>query len=80
MRLKSNVKKIMKEKGVMGKTIRELTGITDVTIAKVRTDDGIQECRIQTLVRIAEILGVSVKDLFDEVEESKEKAPREESL
>lgn len=80
MKLVSNVKKIMKEKGVMGKVLQEITGISDVTIAKVRTDDGIEECRIQTLMRIAEALGVSVKDLFDEVEEPKEKAPRKESL
>lgn len=66
----SNVKEIMKNKRIK---IRDLakTGISSATMVKARSDEGIAECRLSTLSRIAEALGVSVKDLFEEVEEPK---------
>ena len=61
----------MKEQGIKGKFLEESLKMSPNTLAKLRTDKGIRECRIDTLARVAEALGVSVKDLFDEVEEPK---------
>ena len=51
----SNIKKIMKDKKIK---IRDLssTGLSSATLAKARTDDGILECRLSTLIRIADAL------------------------
>ncbi len=62
----SKVKNIMKNQG---KTYAEMTlktGLSDKTISKARTDAGIAECRLSTLKRIADYLGVPVKELFEE--------------
>lgn len=80
MKFKSNIKKIMRERKVKAKELESLAGLSDRSISKLRTDEGFADCRFSTLARVAEALGVSVKDLFDEVEEPKEKAPRKESL
>ena len=64
--IRSNVKRLMEEKG---HTIRSLvagSGVSHATINKSRTDSGIAECRLSTLKRIADHLGVGVKDLFEE--------------
>lgn len=60
----SNIKKIMKDKKIK---IRDLssTGLSSATLAKARTDDGILECRLSTLIRIADALGVDVKETFE---------------
>ena len=63
--LKSNLKKIMEEKG---ETIRGLAAkakVSDRTILSARGDD-ISKCRLYTLEAIARCLGCKVKDLFDE--------------
>lgn len=69
MIFKSNVREIMKRKGV---TIRDLAATCEVsaaTINKARQDESISECRLSTLGHIADALGVKAKRLFDEVEE-----------
>ena len=60
----SNVKKIMKDKKL---TIRDLgaVGLSSATIAKARSDEGIADCRLSTLGRVALALGVPVKKIFD---------------
>jgi Predicted transcriptional regulator len=63
---RSKVKETMKSKGT---TIRDLvaeTGLSSKTINKARQDEGISECRLSTLARIAQALGVSTKDLYEE--------------
>ena len=68
MHFRSNVKEIMKKKGV---TIRDLAGACEVsaaTINKARQDESIAECRLSTLGHIADALGVKAKRLFEEVE------------
>ena len=75
----SNIKKIMKEKKIKAQDLYT-AGFARGTVTALRTDEGIAECRLSTLSRIAKALGVDVKDLFEEVEEPKEKAPRKESL
>lgn len=60
----SNIKGIMKEKKT---TVRELvaqTGLSSATIDRARGAE-ISECRLSTLGKIANALGVSVKDTFD---------------
>ena len=61
----SKVREAMKGKGI---TIRDLvaeTGLSSKTVNKARQDEGISECRLSTLGRIATALDVPVKDLFD---------------
>lgn len=61
----SNVKKIMDEKGIRIRKLVVISGLADKTILRARNEH-IVECRLRTLQTIAEFLGCSVKDLFDE--------------
>ena len=63
--ISSNLKKLMKEKKITMKQLEDMTGMSPSTIKKARQDDGIAECRLSTLGRIATALGVPVKTLFD---------------
>ena len=70
--LVSKVKEAMKGKDI---TIRDLvaeTGLSSKTVNKARQNEGISECRLSTLGRIAHALDVPVKDLFDGEYEPKE--------
>jgi len=62
----SNVKKIMKERGVKTVQLTEATQLSSATIAKARSDSGISECRLSTLGRIAKALEVGTKELYEE--------------
>ena len=74
--MKSNLKKIMSDKGVTLRGLRELTAQADdpdkpqavstATIANARDDHGIRTCTVGTLERIARALGCSIHDLFDD--------------
>ena len=66
----SNIKLLMKEKKLNVREFAELTGMSTATINKERRDNGILECRLSTLVRIADALGVKTKQLYEEVEET----------
>ena len=63
--ISSNLKKLMKEKKITMKQLEDMTGMSPSTINNARQDDGIAECRLSTLGRIATALGVPVKTLFD---------------
>ena len=63
--LYSNIKDIMKKKGITMKQLEEMTGVYSSTINKARQDEGIAECRLSTLARIAAALGVPVKKVFE---------------
>ena len=65
----SNIKMLMKQKKITAKQIEATTGISSRTLAKARTDEGILECRLSTLIRIAEALGVDVKETFERKKE-----------
>lgn len=67
--IKSNIREIMKKKKLRIRDISEQYGLSSTTLTKARTDEGIRECRLSTLERIAEALGVSTKKLYDEVKE-----------
>ena len=65
MAFRSNVKNIMKDKKVTIRDAVEASGLSSATIHKLRENEGITECRLSTLGRIATALGVPVKTLFD---------------
>ena len=61
----SNLSKISKEKGKTARDIIAITGLSSTTLTKARQNEGISECRLSTLGRIANALEVPVKELFD---------------
>ena len=61
----SSLQKLMKEKKMTARAIIAATGLSPNTLTKARSDSGISECRLSTLGRIANALGVPVKTLFD---------------
>jgi DNA-binding Xre family transcriptional regulator len=61
----SNVKALMKKKKITVRGMVETTGISSATINRARQDEGIAECRLSTLGRIASSIGIPVKKLFD---------------
>lgn len=62
--MKNNIRQIMKEKGITIMELKERTGLAKRTIERAR-GDWIRECRLSTLLTIADALGVSVTELFD---------------
>lgn len=70
--IRSNIKVLMKEKKLNVREFAEMTGMSTATINKARRDNGILECRLSTLVRIADALGVKTKRLYEEVEGQEE--------
>ena len=62
----SNIDAIRKEKKITTSLLAEESGISRQAIYKARQDDGIAECRLSTLERIATALGCSTKDLYEE--------------
>lgn len=66
IKFKSNVKELMKKKKLTMQTLSEQEGLSSATINRARQDEGIAECRLSTLGRIATALGVSTKKLYEE--------------
>lgn len=64
--IKSNLKEIMERLDITYKQLEEKTGISSQTITRAR-GEMISECRLSTLETIAKALGVTTKDLYDEV-------------
>ena len=63
--MKSNLSTLMNDQKI---TIRELvkkTGVSSATIQKAR-DERIEHCRMGSLKKIADALGVKVQELFEE--------------
>jgi DNA-binding Xre family transcriptional regulator len=67
---KSHLKILMDQKNMTIRSFATETGVALRTINRARSDEWIAECRLSTLKRIAAGLGVSVKDLFEEVDEN----------
>lgn len=63
--LSSNIKDLMKKKKITMREMADKSGVSVVTLNKARQDEGIVECRLSTLGRIAKALGVPIKKLFD---------------
>ena len=64
--IKSKVKRLMDEKKVSIRKMVLETGLSSGTLHRAR-GELIVKCTINTLERIAIVLGVNVKDLFEEV-------------
>jgi DNA-binding Xre family transcriptional regulator len=62
--IKSNVKQIMKKKGVKYTDFQDL-GFSPKTVAKAVKN--IDTCKLGTLKRLATVLGCNVSDLYEEV-------------
>jgi len=71
MKFSSNITDIMKKKRVTIRELSDVSGMSTSTLNKARQDEGISECRLSTLGRIAGALGVKTKRLYDEVEENR---------
>lgn len=61
----SNIKGLMRQKKLTMRDMETLTGMSLRTLNKARQNEGIAECRLSTLGRIAKALGVPIKKLFD---------------
>jgi len=60
----SNIAEIMKRKRVTVRELASLSGLSLDTINRARRNRGISECRLSTLGRIADALGVPINKLF----------------
>lgn len=65
--VKSNVKQLMKAKNEKIRQLVERIDISRQTLMRARDDATVGSCSVDTLYKIAVALGVSVKDLFDEL-------------
>lgn len=72
MPFRSNLRKIMIEKGVIYEDLQFSANITPRTIARAR-DERIAGCTLATLEKIAKALQVDVKELFDYLPEESKK-------
>lgn len=65
--IRSNLPKIMEERKITYRQLAELSGVAGQTINRAR-GELIYECRLSTLDALAKVLGVGIKDLFEETE------------
>lgn len=63
MRLGKRIKEIRKTKGLTQEQLAELTGLDRTTISRI--ESGNQQTEIYHIYRIATVLQVKVKDLFN---------------
>lgn len=63
--VKSSVKEIMEKRGVTLARMVDDTGLAEMTIIRARREQ-IGQCRLDTLIVIADYLGCTVNDLFFE--------------
>ena len=69
----SNINKILGKKKMKPIDLVRLSSVSRPALLKVRQDEGIGDCRLSTLGRIANALDVPVKELFDGEYEAGEK-------
>ena len=63
----SRVKQLMEEREMTYQDLVAKTGLSTDTVARIRNDH-IRECRLYTLEIVATALGVTTKDLYDELD------------
>ena len=63
---RSKISLILEERGISTYTLAEKSGVSRQSIFKARQDEGISECRLSTLGRIAKALEVGTKELYEE--------------
>lgn len=61
--IRSNVKRLMEERGVTLKQMVKETGLAEMTLIRARRNQ-IAACRLDTLIAIARYLGCEIGDLF----------------
>jgi DNA-binding Xre family transcriptional regulator len=59
----SNLVQLMEQRGMTIRALAEQTGVSSATIQKAR-DSRIEQCRVGSLKKIADALGVNIQDLF----------------
>lgn len=67
--LKSHVKELMKIRKRTIRPLAEEAGVSFQTVIRVREDESIGTCTLDTLIKIAHALDVEVKALFSEMKE-----------
>lgn len=67
MVMKSKVKELMEKKGVSIRKMAQETGLSSGTLHRAR-GELVGKCTLNTVERIAGVLGVKAKDLFEEVQ------------
>ena len=63
--MKSNLPALMNDQNLTIRELVKITGVSSATIQKAR-DERIEHCRMGSLKKIADALGVKVQDLFEE--------------
>lgn len=61
--MQSNLVHLMERRGLTIRALAEQTGVSSATIQKAR-DSRIEQCRVGSLKKIADALGVNIQDLF----------------
>ena len=59
----SNLVQLMEQRNMTIRALAEQTGVSSATIQKAR-DSRIEQCRVGSLKKIADALGVGIQDLF----------------
>jgi len=65
--IKSRLGTVLREKGVRITDLIEKSRLSRGTIFRIQRDETISSCTLGTLEDIARILGVQIRDLFEEV-------------
>jgi DNA-binding Xre family transcriptional regulator len=65
--LQSKIDDVLWMKRMRVKDLIDRSGLNKGTIARARNNETLSSCTLQTLEAIARALGVSIKDLFDEI-------------
>ena len=61
--IRSNIKKLMEERGITLKQMAKETGLAEMTLIRARREQ-IEACRLDTLIVIATYLECRLEDLF----------------
>ena len=59
----SHLVQLMEQRNMTIRALAEQTGVSSATIQKAR-DSRIEQCRVGSLKKIADALGVNIQDLF----------------
>lgn len=65
--IKSRLKEVMEDRGFSVRRLESASGVANPTITKARKDEGMALMSIRVLSHLADALGCSVKDLFDDL-------------
>jgi len=63
---RSKIDMLRKNVGLTTQELASKAGVSRQALHKARQDEGIAECRLSTLNRIAQALGAGTKDLYED--------------